>query len=104
MDFNYTEEQQLLKDSLDKFLAKNYSFETRRGIINTRLGMSPVAWEAFASMGLLGLPIPAEHRTWVGYAEAVVVLDPPALRDAVLARLRAAVALTALPVAGGRRG
>ena len=33
MDFNYTEEQQLLKDSVEKFLEKNYSFETRREII-----------------------------------------------------------------------
>lgn len=40
----------------------------------------------------------------VGYAEAVVVLDPPALRDAVLDRLRAAAALPALPVGGGHRG
>jgi len=76
MDFNYTEEQQLLKDSLDKFLAKNYSFETRRGIINTRLGMSPVAWEAFASMGLLGLPIPAEHEGFGGSAvDTMLVME-----------------------------
>ena len=34
MDFNYTEEQQLLQDSVEKFLAKNYSFETRREIID----------------------------------------------------------------------
>ena len=56
MDFDYTEEQQLLKDSLEKFLAKNYSFEQRRAIIDSGEGMSPTAWEGFASMGLLGLP------------------------------------------------
>jgi alkylation response protein AidB-like acyl-CoA dehydrogenase len=66
MDFNYTEEQQLLKDSLDKFLAKNYAFEQRRAIIDTRLGMSPAAWEGFASMGLLGLTIPTEYDGFGG--------------------------------------
>ena len=58
MDFDYTEEQQLLKDSIEKFLAKNYSFEQRRAIVDSREGMSAAAWEGFASMGLLGLPIP----------------------------------------------
>ena len=43
MDFNYTEEQQLLKDSVEKFLDKNYGFETRREIIAGRQGMSAVA-------------------------------------------------------------
>jgi alkylation response protein AidB-like acyl-CoA dehydrogenase len=66
MDFNYTEEQQLLKDALEKFLAKSYSFASRREIINTRIGMSQPAWESFASMGLLGLPIPPEHEGFGG--------------------------------------
>jgi pimeloyl-CoA dehydrogenase small subunit len=66
MNFDYTEEQQLLKDSLEKFLAKNYSFEQRRAIIDSREGMSPVAWEGFASMGLLGVPIPEEFGGFGG--------------------------------------
>ncbi len=76
MDFNYTEEQQLLKDSLYKYLAKNYSFEARREIINTRLGMSAIAWEGFASMGLLGLPIPTEHDGFGGSAvDTMLVME-----------------------------
>ena len=66
MDFDYTEEQQLLKDSIEKFLAKNYSFEQRRAIIESREGMSPTAWEGFASMGLLGVPIPEEFGGFGG--------------------------------------
>ena len=57
MDFNYTEEQQLLKDSIEKFLDKSYTFEQRREIIESRQGTSQTAWEGFASMGLLGVPI-----------------------------------------------
>lgn len=58
MDFSYTQEQQLLKDSIEKFLEKNYTFEQRREIIASRQGTSQSAWEGFASMGLLGVPIP----------------------------------------------
>jgi alkylation response protein AidB-like acyl-CoA dehydrogenase len=60
MDFDYTEEQRLLKDSIEKFLDKNYSFEQRRAIIASGQGFSPLVWEGFASLGLLGVPIPAE--------------------------------------------
>ena len=76
MDFNYTEEQHLLKDSLEKFLAKSYSFETRRAIIANKEGMSPLAWEGFASMGLLGLPIPPEHDGFGGSAvDTMIVME-----------------------------
>ncbi len=66
MDFDYTEEQQLLKDSIEKFLAKSYSFEARRKIIESGEGMSATAWEGFASMGLLGVPIPEEFGGFGG--------------------------------------
>jgi pimeloyl-CoA dehydrogenase small subunit len=76
MDFNYTEEQQLLKDSVGKFLEKNYSFPTRREIIASRQGLSPAVWEGFASMGLLGLPIPPEHEGFGGSAvDTMIVME-----------------------------
>ena len=74
MDFNYTEEQQLLKDSVEKFLDKNYSFQQRKEIIASRQGMSPVAWEGFASMGLLGVPIPQEFGGFGGGGVDVMLL------------------------------
>jgi alkylation response protein AidB-like acyl-CoA dehydrogenase len=66
MDFDYTEEQQLLKDSIEKFLDKNYSFEQRRAIIASGQGFSPLAWEGFASLGLLGVPIPTQFSGFGG--------------------------------------
>jgi alkylation response protein AidB-like acyl-CoA dehydrogenase len=66
MDFNYTEEQQLLKDSVEKYLDKNYSFGQRREIIASRQGMSPAVWEGLASMGLLGVPIPEDFGGFGG--------------------------------------
>jgi alkylation response protein AidB-like acyl-CoA dehydrogenase len=66
MDFDYTEEQQLLKDSVEKYLDRNYSFEQRRAIIDSREGMSATVWEGLASMGLLGVPIPQEFGGFGG--------------------------------------
>jgi len=76
MDFNYTQEQLLLQDSVEKFLDKNYSFENRREIIAARQGMSPAVWEGFASLGLLGLPIPLEYEGFGGGAvDTMIVME-----------------------------
>jgi alkylation response protein AidB-like acyl-CoA dehydrogenase len=76
MDFNYTEEQQLLQDSVEKFLQKNYAFEVRRQIVASRQGLSSTAWEGFASLGLLGLPIPPEYDGFGGGAvDTMIVME-----------------------------
>jgi pimeloyl-CoA dehydrogenase small subunit len=74
MDFNYSEEQLLLKDAVEKFLDKNYGFEQRKQIIASRDGMSAVAWEGFASLGLLGVPIPQEFGGFGGGGVDVMVV------------------------------
>jgi alkylation response protein AidB-like acyl-CoA dehydrogenase len=76
MDFNYTQEQQMLQDSIEKFLDKNYRFANRRATIAARQGMSPVVWEGFASLGLLGLPIPPEYEGFGGGAvDTMIVME-----------------------------
>ena len=55
MDFTYTEEQQMLRDTLARFLADRYDFETRRKLIADEPGWSPQVWKAFAEeLGILG--------------------------------------------------
>ncbi|MCW5623501.1 MAG: acyl-CoA dehydrogenase family protein [Burkholderiales bacterium] len=66
MDFDLTEEQQLLADSVAKFLDKNYSFATRQEIIASRGGYSPLAWEGLAGVGLLGAAIPDAYGGFGG--------------------------------------
>ncbi len=68
MNFDYNEEQQLLADSVRRFLAKDYEFETRRKIVASAEGWSPKAWATLAEMGLTGLPFPAEHGGFGGGA------------------------------------
>jgi alkylation response protein AidB-like acyl-CoA dehydrogenase len=61
MDFNLTDEQRLLKDSAEKLLAKQYSFEQRRGYQAENKGWSDKVWSLFAEQGLLALPFSSEH-------------------------------------------
>ena len=56
MDFEYSDEQKQLADSLQKYLAANYGFEARKKTLTSDEGYSPAAWDAFAEMGLTALP------------------------------------------------
>ncbi|HET6470903.1 MAG TPA: acyl-CoA dehydrogenase family protein [Pseudomonadales bacterium] len=56
MNFDLTSEQQLLKDSVDRFVADNYSLEARMKITDAEPGFSKDHWKSFAELGWLGLP------------------------------------------------
>ncbi len=68
MNFDYNEEQQLLADSVRRFLQKDYEFEARRKIVASPQGWSPQVWATFAEMGLTGLPLPADYGGFGGGA------------------------------------
>jgi alkylation response protein AidB-like acyl-CoA dehydrogenase len=61
MEFALTEEQQQLKDSLRRYLDREYSFESRRQQIKSQVTCAPAHWQAFAEFGLLGLGIDEAH-------------------------------------------
>ncbi|TQV83999.1 pimeloyl-CoA dehydrogenase small subunit [Exilibacterium tricleocarpae] len=56
MDFSYSEEQQMLQDSISKFVAQDYDFDTRKKIIQTPEGFSTENWKLFADLGWLMVP------------------------------------------------
>jgi len=68
MNFDYSEEQQLLADSIRRFIGKDYDFAARKAIIASREGYSREAWQTFAGIGLLGLPFPADFGGFGGGA------------------------------------
>ena len=68
MNFDYSEEQQLLANSVQQFISKNYTFEVRKGIIESPAGYSEQVWTTFAEMGLLGLPFASEYGGFGGNA------------------------------------
>ncbi len=56
MDFQYSEEQTLLADSVKRLISDNYDFEARKKVIASSSGMSEQVWGQMAEMGLLSLP------------------------------------------------
>ena len=55
MDFSFTEEQRLLRDSLAAWLADHYDFDKRRAAVAKPEGRDPGVWKAFADeLGILG--------------------------------------------------
>lgn len=55
MDFSFTEEQSMLRDTIASYLADNYSFDARRAAIASEAGWRPAVWKAFADeLGILG--------------------------------------------------
>ncbi len=58
MDFDLTEEQRLLQESVGKLMADEYDFEKRKAYAREPAGYSESRWAQFAEMGLLGLPFP----------------------------------------------
>ena len=74
MNFELSDEQQLLGDSLRKYLANDYSFDTRTKIVASAPGWSEKAWAGLAEMGLLGLPFPETHGGFGGNAVDVMLV------------------------------
>ena len=56
MDIKLTEEQELLRSSVQRLLRDQYDFDARRKILASEDGFSRKQWEAFAELGLLGAP------------------------------------------------
>ncbi|HXN55886.1 MAG TPA: acyl-CoA dehydrogenase, partial [Myxococcales bacterium] len=94
MDFNLSKEQELLSDSVQRFMAKEYGFEKRRAILRSPEGMSREVWAKLAELGLLGLQVPEEHGgVGAGAVESMLTMNAfgrgllvePYLSSAILA-------------------
>jgi len=56
MNFDYTEEQQMVRDSIARFVQDDYDWDTRRAIVEGDEGMSRDNWNTFAELGWLSIP------------------------------------------------
>ena len=76
MDFELSEEQSILKDSLAKLLADNYGFEQRKTYLARPEGWSAEMWRQYAEMGLMALPF-AEEDGGIGGGpvETMIVME-----------------------------
>jgi hypothetical protein len=61
MDLTLSDEQRLLRESVDRFIAGSYDADHRRRSAGDPLGFSPAIWKQFAELGWLALPIAEEY-------------------------------------------
>ena len=75
MDFNFSDDQEQLRDAVRKWVAKAYTFERRRSIASAG-GFSREAYTELAELGLSGLYIPEAHGGLdMGPIEGMVVME-----------------------------
>ena len=77
MDFSFTEEQSMLRDTVASYLADNYGFDQRRAALGREPHWRPDVWSAFADeLGILGAAFPeALGGLGGGYTENMVVME-----------------------------
>src|SRR6516164_10702324 len=76
MDFDLSEEQRLLKESIDVLLTDSYDFDQRRKYMKEKGGWSKALWSKLAEQGLLGLPFTeADGGFGGGGVETMIVME-----------------------------
>jgi alkylation response protein AidB-like acyl-CoA dehydrogenase len=74
MDFEFTEEQSLLRESLQRLISREYSFERRRSSFEAH-GSDTAMWRLFAQQGLLALGFPENVGGCGGPTEIMLVME-----------------------------
>jgi alkylation response protein AidB-like acyl-CoA dehydrogenase len=74
MEFNYSEEQLALQDTLQRFISRDYEFDKRRAFSASPLGYSAAAWSQYAELGLLSLPFAEEFGGLGGSAVDIMLV------------------------------
>src|SRR5436305_1836818 len=76
MDFDLSEEQRLLKESLDRLIGDRYAFEQRKSYAQNPEGWSRELWAQFAELGLLGLSFDERYGgTAGGPVETMIAME-----------------------------
>src|SRR5262249_43688404 len=104
MDFELSEEQRLLRESVERLLADRYGFDKRRAYLAEPEGWSRELWAQYAALGLLGLPFAENYGGFGGGPIEVMLVMEAFGRVLALEPYLATVVLggTALRVAGNK--
>jgi alkylation response protein AidB-like acyl-CoA dehydrogenase len=74
MDLTLSDEQRMLRESAERFVAETYNADHRRRLANDPLGFSAGIWKQFAELGWLALPIAEKHGGLGGGAVEIGIL------------------------------
>ncbi len=74
MDLSYSDEQNLIRDSVQRYARESYPFDARRQLGDTPEGFSRGTWKTFAELGWLGVALPEAYGGSGGSAVEVMIL------------------------------
>jgi alkylation response protein AidB-like acyl-CoA dehydrogenase len=74
MEFDYSEEQLALQDTLQRFISRDYDFDKRKAVLRSEAAFSSEAWKQYAELGLLALPLPEDLGGLGGNAVDIMVV------------------------------
>ncbi|WP_170773405.1 acyl-CoA dehydrogenase family protein [Ruegeria lacuscaerulensis] len=115
MDFNLTEDRQMLSDTVRRYLADQYDFDTRYGVLDAAPFHSPAKWAELSELGLIGAFVPEQQGGFGGTGFDITTIfeelgrglcPEPMLAALMSARAAADCGATALVeelVTGGKR-
>ena len=77
MDFNFSSEQEQLRDTVNRLIEREYEFNKQRlAIINSPEGYSEKVWASMAEIGMLGIGIDEAHGGFGGNAvDTMIVME-----------------------------
>jgi len=76
VDFDFTEEQEMVRDGLSRMVRERYDWDTRQAAIESEAGWNPEIWAQLAELGILGMPFGEEDGGFGGGAvDAMVVME-----------------------------
>ena len=77
MDFNFSSEQEQLRDTVNRLIEREYEFNKQRhAIIQSAAGYSEKVWASMAEIGVLGIGIDEAHGGFGGNAiDTMIVME-----------------------------
>ena len=74
MDFELSDDQRLLQESISRMLADQYSFAQRKTFLAAPEGFSTTMWSRYAEQGLLGVPFAEQYGGYGGGAQEIMLV------------------------------
>ena len=76
MDFNFTDEQNMVRDGISRLIREQYDWDTRREVIASESGWRPELWAQLAELGMLAAPFSEEDGGFGGGAtETMLIME-----------------------------
>ena len=101
MNFDISSEQQILQDSVDRFVQDHYELDKRQLLVLTEHGFSKENWQTMAELGWLGVSVPEAHGGFGGNEIDTMILMEAFGKGLVLEPFLASTVLGAKAIADG---